>query len=665
VTMPTPADHPLLTAARDWFDAGFAVIPSHEDGGKRPFGPWKQYQAQRPTWAEIEGWLATGRFTGIGVLTGHASGNVEMVEIEGPTEAAAVAIGRVKAKADELGCADLMDRVFSGCISRSAGDGLHVFVRVADGPAKGNTKLAMSADGQVIAETRGEGGFVIVAPTPGRKGHREGAVYAFIASSNPARTVDISSAERDQLHAVFTAALDEAPAVVTPERPMLQAVTYDAPSPLDEYREHVTWRSILEPLGWRHSHHDGQRDHWIRPGKDPREGTSATTIEDGPLYCFSTNAGLPAEVGLSKAQVYAHLHHGGDLSAASRALRAAGYGEDVVAALAAWEVDLPTDADPDDVAQARDSWVRENLPLLDWHALWEDETQEEWLVEPLLAARRLVALYSAPKVGKSLLMLEIAAGIAAGREVLGNPARQPVRVLYVDFENDPRGDIRRRLDDMDYTPDDLGNLCYLTFPTMASLDSEPGSQQLAAAVDTYGCQVVVIDTVSRAIKGEENENDTWLSFYRHTGLKMKQRGVAMIRLDHAGKDETKGQRGGSAKSGDVDAVWRMSKKSEDVYELICEAKRFPIAEGSLTIKRQDSPLRHHVDSNAIKELREQVMDWMTDARIPKDGSLSMKDVQKTLREAGHTFANGVVSKAVYEAYCKRVSTWVASQVEAG
>jgi hypothetical protein len=138
--MPTPADHPLLTAARDWFDAGFAVIPSHEDGGKRPFGPWKQYQAQRPTWAEIEGWLATGRFTGIGVLTGHASGNVEMVEIEGPTEAAAVAIGRVKAKADELGCADLMDRVFSGCISRSAGDGLHVFVRVADGPAKGDRR---------------------------------------------------------------------------------------------------------------------------------------------------------------------------------------------------------------------------------------------------------------------------------------------------------------------------------------------------------------------------------------------------------------------------------------------------------------------------------------------------------------------------------------------
>jgi hypothetical protein len=56
---------------------------------------------------------------------------------------------------------------------------------------------------------------------------------------------------------------------------------------------------------------------------------------------------------------------------------------------------------------------------------------------------------------------------------------------------------------------------------------------------------VVIDTVSRAIDGEENSNDTWLN----------QLGIAMIRLDHSGKDETKGMRGGSAKSGDVDAVW--------------------------------------------------------------------------------------------------------------
>ena len=54
------------------------------------------------------------------------------------------------------------------------------------------------------------------------------------------------------------------------------------------------------------------------------------------------------------------------------------------------------------------------MPCIDWHALWADDSEEEWIVEPLLPARRLVALYSAPKVGKSLLMLEIAVGVSRG-----------------------------------------------------------------------------------------------------------------------------------------------------------------------------------------------------------------------------------------------------------
>ena len=46
-------------------------------------------------------------------------------------------------------------------------------------------------------------------------------------------------------------------------------------------------------------------------------------------------------------------------------------------------------------------------------------------------------------------MLEIAVGIARGTEVLGVTPDRPRNVLYVDFENDPRGDIRSRLEAMD------------------------------------------------------------------------------------------------------------------------------------------------------------------------------------------------------------------------
>lgn len=100
---------------------------------------------------------------------------------------------------------------------------------------------------------------------------------------------------------------------------------------------------------------------------------------------------------------------------------------------------------------------------LDWSALWSSELPVvDWIVEPLIASGRLVSLYSPPKAGKSLLALEISAALAAGRPVLGQPVT-PRRVLYVDFENDPRGDVVQRLKAFGYQPDDLGNLRYYSF----------------------------------------------------------------------------------------------------------------------------------------------------------------------------------------------------------
>lgn len=255
-------------------------------------------------------------------------------------------------------------------------------------------------------------------------------------------------------------------------------------------------------------------------------------------------------------------------------------------------------AEPGSDAELTAAWeakVKERFPALDWATLWADDTEEEWIIEPILPARRLVALYSAPKLGKSLLMLEIAVGIARGTPVLGVTPDRTRRVLYVDFENDPKGDIRERLQAMGERPEHLDNLVYLSFPMLSALDTAAGGAELMAAIGVYQCEVVVIDTISRAVAGEENENDTWLQFYRHTGLALKARGISLIRLDHTGKDETKGQRGGSAKSGDVDSIWRMSRVTDDTFQLECEGARLPITEKILILRREGNPLRHRVD----------------------------------------------------------------------
>jgi hypothetical protein len=294
------------------------------------------------------------------------------------------------------------------------------------------------------------------------------------------------------------------------------------------------------------------------------------------------------------------------------------------------------------------AWVEANLPRIDWKALWEDETEQEWIVEPLLPARRIIALYSPAKTGKSLLMLELAAAVSAGRSVLGQDTTARV-VLYVDFENDPRDDIRARLLAMGYKWEDLDNLVYLSYPTLSALDSEAGGRELLAAVTHYRAELVVIDTISRAVDGEENDNDTWLKAYRHTLLKLKQAGVAAIRLDHTGKDEDKGQRGGSAKTGDIDAVWKLSVIDEFQLKLHCDIARMPVAEKDLILIRDNLPHLHHVidRSSSADQFERQVSEIIVALdRAGLEPDAGRDRARKALTTTGVTASNGMLTAAI-------------------
>jgi len=198
--------------------------------------------------------------------------------------------------------------------------------------------------------------------------------------------------------------------------------------------------------------------------------------------------------------------------------------------------------------------------LIDWSEFWDaDLDEQEWLLEPLFAQRRSHALYAGAKTGKSYLVLAACAALATGRAFLGKPAGEPIDVLYLDFEMS-REDLRDRLAEFGYGPDDdLSRLHYALLPSLPPLDTEAGGLALRDAAVAVGAKFVVIDTTSRAIAGDENDADTLRAFYRHTGLLLKQALIGWMRLDHSGKDATKGQRGTSAKNDDVDIVVRLER----------------------------------------------------------------------------------------------------------
>lgn len=149
-------------------------------------------------------------------------------------------------------------------------------------------------------------------------------------------------------------------------------------------------------------------------------------------------------------------------------------------------------------------------------------------VRPVLELGRSVALVAPGKAGKSLLALELAAAIATGRAILTDTDVRPRRVLYLDYENAP-SDVLKRLLAMAYEPSDLSNLLYSSFPDLQPLNTRAGGQALLRVVDELRPELVVIDSLIRAVTGDENDSRTVHDLYRETLLPRKQRGVGLQR----------------------------------------------------------------------------------------------------------------------------------------
>ena len=195
--------------------------------------------------------------------------------------------------------------------------------------------------------------------------------------------------------------------------------------------------------------------------------------------------------------------------------------------------------------------------IVNWGEFWAtDHSATTWLMEPLFAAGRGHAVYAEAKAGKSWIVLAACCALATGRAFLNRPASDPTDVLYLDYEM-TAADLQDRLEQFGYGPgDDLSRLHYALLPNIDDLDDptgEGGSQVHDLAVEC-GAQLVVIDTTSRAVGGEENEAGTYRNLYKTTLGMLKAAGIAVVRLDHTGKDVSKGMRGSSAKAADVDVV---------------------------------------------------------------------------------------------------------------
>lgn len=225
---------------------------------------------------------------------------------------------------------------------------------------------------------------------------------------------------------------------------------------------------------------------------------------------------------------------------------------------------------------------------INWGDLLSQEPQPpNWIAGKLLCRGQQVALVGDGKAGKSLLAHEWAFRAAAGLPFLGDVARAPLRVLYLDQENS-LDEIRDRMRSFGARADQLELVDYRSFPNLAPLNTIAGAAAFLRLVDAHEPDLIFLDTISRMVEGEENPADTWLALYRHSLVPLKAAGRACVRLDHFGKDTTRGARGSSAKTQDVDHVWELAAGLDGLLQLTRSHTRTGIGADAYTLRRVGS-----------------------------------------------------------------------------
>lgn len=513
----------LALTACEFSDAGVSVIPIREN--KKSSVKWQKYQQERATFDELTSWFyGPQTHSGLAVVCGAISNNLEMLEVEGRGMNLLHEITQLLTEA-QVG--DAWKRITNGYLELSPKEGLHVLYLV-DGIVSGNTKLASTSDGEPLIETRGEGGYCVVAPSGG-KAHPNGKSWKLI-NGGPSTIATITAKERDTIHAVLRSFnLEPQQDHKEPLAKDLSATSGTRPG--DDYNSKTTWNELLPAYGWKKlSTKSSGEVSWLRPGKDPREGGhSATTNFQGNnrLKVWSTGTILPTEGTLTQYAFYSYMEHGGDFAQAARELRRQGYGD----------TEQPTPLKPLELGSADNASETDSDDEDGWtvHKIDDYLGEKKASLKPTYLTRNdgvslfypgmVNEIHGESESGKSLVVQHLAA-----QEVL-----KGTKVLYIDLESDPSS-LYERLIMFGATPEAIRQHLTLTSYEQSHLTPR-GKTHLEKMLETVW-DLVIVDTVgeSLALAGmDSNSNDDVTKWHRTLARRFATLGACVVLVDHVGK----------------------------------------------------------------------------------------------------------------------------------
>lgn len=585
--------------AHDLIRAGLSIIPIKD---KVPSVNWKKYQTRRPEIGELN-------YNGqIGLVCGPVSG-VEVVDIDSKNCPGRDLLGDLDKTISEF-CPGIIEKLV--CQSTPSG-GAHLIYKCEY--IEGNQPLARSKDGKVLIETRGSGGYVAIAPTPG---------YC-IKYGNLVSISTITRDERDDLLSACRA-LNELPEVV--EAKKFTTTSTDLP-PWEDYNQRGEVDDLLQLHGWRYLRKNGDNLHYCRPGKEG--GTSATWSESKKLfYVFTSSSQFEPSKAYPASAVFACLETNKDFSEAARKLREMGYGQATKIKERTKEVTIFRLTKPTSMER----------PKKIFGSAW--------------AQNELAYLFGEDGSCKTIVAVQIGCATATGISIPGFPNELPAQpVTYFDAE----------LSDYQFNTRYPGglpeNFKRFTFDeeqqaALINADIEFVVEQIERAAESQGSKIIILDNLS-ALASMLDLTKTQESV-RLMGLlnDLKRKGYSVLVIDHTRKPMHevefktiyKGDlQGSKMKSNLADSVFSIGKSCQGENIRYIKALKIRSFEMTLTTKGvatmtlRTDPLRldflsidpewQHVNSENF-EIHKGISAGMTQKEIAEKIGLSQQAVSKRL-----------------------------------
>jgi len=235
-------------------------------------------------------------------------------------------------------------------------------------------------------------------------------------------------------------------------------------------------------------------------------------------------------------------------------------------ARAKWNVPEPDDnVEEEEAAREDGDTIFQLLNMDELEAL----PPPTWLIEELITDYGLSIVYGDPGAGKSFIVLDMALRIAFGLPWHDVTTKQ-TGVLYIAGEG-ARGLGKRVTGWRKEHAMEGVDAPFLLLPVAVQLLDEKDRAKLqrtiVAAIERAGFDIglVVIDTVSRAIAGQdENGQESMSLFIKACSDIQVQTGGAVIGVHHSGKDSSRGMRGSTVLLGGCDASIKLTKNEQTV-----------------------------------------------------------------------------------------------------